>query len=311
MYNETDVRCFPVFLLFLGKTSSIKMVTNDVYPTSGAAYLTGLSILSEQQSIKEKIGFCPQFDALIGTLTAREHLQLFARLKGVDERILGPYVQSMIDYLGLQEGIADRPCKGYSGGNKRKLCVGMALVGNPPVIFLDEPSTGMDPASRRFMWDLIAHTMKGRAVILTTHSMEEAEALCQRIAIMVGGSLRCLGSAQRLKSLYGSGYQLEVNLADVASKAQFVDWLRSVYQHAAVIEEQETLVKYEIGRQTDRGEPVTIGGLFRNMERVKAEYGIKEYAVSETSLEQIFIKFAQTQQEEKGAVAGLTSVRSQ
>ena len=294
-----------------GKTTSMKMLTNDVYPTTGDAYLTSLSILTSQQSIKEKIGFCPQFDALIGTLTAREHLQLFARLKGVDERILAPYVQSMIDYLGLQEGIADRPCKGYSGGNKRKLCVGMALVGSPPVIFLDEPSTGMDPASRRFMWDLIAHTMKGRAVILTTHSMEEAEALCQRIAIMVGGSLRCLGSAQRLKSLYGSGYQLEVNLADASRKAQFVDWLRSVYQHAAVLEEQDTLIKYEIGRQTDKGEPVTIGGLFRNMEAVKAEYGIREYAVSETSLEQIFIKFAQTQKEEKGAVAGLTSIRTQ
>ena len=260
----------------VGKTTSMKMLTNDVYPTTGNAYLTGLSILTSQQSIKEKIGFCPQFDALIGTLTAREHLQLFARLKGVDERILGQYVQSMIDYLGLQEGIADRPCKGYSGGNKRKLCVGMALIGNPPVIFLDEPSTGMDPASRRFMWDLIAHTMKGRAVILTTHSMEEAEALCQRIAIMVGGSLRCLGSAQRLKSLYGSGYQLEVNLADVSRKAQFAGWLSSVYQHAAVLEEQETLIKYEIGRQTDKGEPVTIGGLFRNMEGVKDEYGIKE-----------------------------------
>ena len=294
-----------------GKTSAMKMLTNDVYPTTGTAYLTGLSILTSQQSIKEKIGFCPQFDALIGTLTAREHLQLFARLKGVDERILPQYVQSMIDYLGLQEGISDRPCKGYSGGNKRKLCVGMALIGNPPVIFLDEPSTGMDPASRRFMWDLIAHTMKGRAVILTTHSMEEAEALCQRIAIMVGGSLRCLGSAQRLKSLYGSGYQLEVNLADVSRKAQFAAWLRTVYQHAAVLEEQETLIKYEIGRQTDKGEPVTIGGLFRNMEAVKAEYGIKEYAVSETSLEQIFIKFAQTQTEEKGAVAGLTSIRTQ
>ena len=226
----------------------------------------------------------------------------------------------------------------------------MALIGNPPVIFLDEPSTGMDPASRRFMWDLIAHTMKGRAVILTTHSMvsthtsasytwssqqqqplpqshhsfphnepflscplsqEEAEALCQRIAIMVGGSLRCLGSAQRLKSLYGSGYQLEVNLADITRKAEFVAWLQSVYQHAAVLEEQETLIKYEIGRQTDSGQPVTIGGLFRHMESVKREYGIREYAVSETSLEQIFIRFAQTQQEEKGAVAGLTSIRTQ
>jgi ATP-binding cassette subfamily A (ABC1) protein 3 len=95
---------------------------------------------------------------------------MFARIKGVGEDILAEYVEHLIARLGLQEGIADKPTKGYSGGNKRKLCVGIALIGNPPIVFLDEPSTGMDPGSRRFMWDLIASTMKHRSVILTTHS---------------------------------------------------------------------------------------------------------------------------------------------
>jgi ATP-binding cassette subfamily A (ABC1) protein 1 len=102
-----------------------------------------------------------------------------------------------------------------SGGNKRKLSVGIALIGSPPLIFLDEPSTGVDPAARRFMWDIIANIStlrKESSVVLTTHVMEEAEALCARIGIMVGGRLRCLGSGQHLKGRFGQGYQLEFKL---------------------------------------------------------------------------------------------------
>ena len=185
-------RVCPVVVCCAGKTSSMKMLTAELYPSSGDARLAQMHLLTQQQAIKEKIGYCPQvsniaarsagplqltpphsrrarlrlrvlcpqFDALQGTLTAREHLTLFARIKGVKEAQLRPYVQAMIDRLGLQEGIEDRPCKGYSGGNKRKLSVGLALIGNPPIVFLDEPSTGMDPASRRLMWSFISKTMK-------------------------------------------------------------------------------------------------------------------------------------------------------
>merc|ERR1712223_965144 len=102
----------------------------------------------------------------------------------------------------------------YSGGNKRKLSVAIAMIGNPPVVFLDEPSTGMDPMARRHMWEFIRETMSGRCVLLTTHSMEECEALCHRLAIMVKGQLRCLGTPQHLKSKFGNGYQLDLTLAE-------------------------------------------------------------------------------------------------
>jgi len=108
-----------------------------------------------------------------------------------------------------------------SGGNKRKLSVGIALIGSPPLIFLDEPSTGVDPAARRFMWSVISNlsTMqKSCSVVLTTHVMEEAEALCGRIGIMVGGRLRCLGSGQHLKGRFGQGYQLEFKLRGPTSQ---------------------------------------------------------------------------------------------
>lgn len=105
-------------------------------------------------------------------------------------------------------------CAGnLSGGNKRKLSVGIAMIGNPPIVFMDEPSTGMDPKARRFMWTVISRISTKRkqsSIILTTHSMEEAEALSTRIAIMVEGSIKCLGSIQQIKSKYGTGYEVEL-----------------------------------------------------------------------------------------------------
>jgi len=171
----------------------------------------------------------------------------------------------------------------------------------------------MDPASRRFMWDLISATMKGRSVILTTHSMEECEALCQNIAIMVGGTLRCLGTAQRLKSLYGNGYQLDVSVQPGQQQEEFKQFVQQTFPHSTIIESHDQLIKYQIPKSVPSAESavgmsastVTIGNLFRVLESVKARFELKEYAVSETSLEQIFIRFAKTQLEETGHVAGL------
>jgi len=114
------------------------------------------------------------------------------------------------------ERFADVCAGELSGGNKRKLSVGIAMIGNPPVILLDEPSSGMDPEARRFMWDVISAIATKRqeaSIILTTHSMEEAEALSTRLAIMVGGSFKCLGSIPSIKSKYGGGYEIEVKLS--------------------------------------------------------------------------------------------------
>ena len=137
--------------------------------------------------MRQLLGYCPQFDALLGTLTAREHLQLFARIKGMPEDQLDACVDTMLDQLTLTM-YAGRQAATFSGGTKRKLSLGIALIGNPKMMFLDEPTTGVDPESRRFMWTLISGTMQGRSVILTTNSMDECEALCARIGIMVNVS---------------------------------------------------------------------------------------------------------------------------
>merc|ERR1719221_32543 len=124
----------------------------------------------------------------------------------------------LLDVLSLRK-YADRRAGTYSGGNKRKLSVAIAMIGNPPIVFLDEPSTGMDPMARRSMWDFIRSTMGGRCVVLTTHSMEECEALCHRLCIMTAGQLRCLGTPQHLKSKFGHGYQLDLQLEDDEEKS--------------------------------------------------------------------------------------------
>lgn len=108
-----------------------------------------------------------------------------------------------------------------SGGNKRKLSVAMAVIGNPPLIFLDEPSTGVDPQAKRFMWDIVSKISTQRkksAVIITTHSMEEAEALCSKMGIMVGGEFKCFGSSTYIKDKYGTGYELEIKIRQMTEE---------------------------------------------------------------------------------------------
>merc|ERR1719247_674149 len=155
--------------------------------------------------IRRMIGYCPQFDRQYPSLTVKQHLYLYGRIKG----LCGAELKREV-----AEKMADMQLLEYARRPAGKLSVAMALIGEPPVVFLDEPSTGMDPVARRFMWEVITDIVTKRekcSIILTTHSMEECEALCTRIGIMVGGKLRCLGGTQRLRSLYGRGYQIEVN----------------------------------------------------------------------------------------------------
>ncbi|CAK4111082.1 unnamed protein product [Aphanomyces euteiches] len=200
-----------------GKTTTMKILTGDVLPTSGSATLGGFDIMTQQLQVRRLIGYCPQFDALIDLMTVREHLELFAAIKGVPSGQIGATVKDKMEQMNLND-FEHKLAGTLSGGNKRKLSVAIAMIGSPPIIFLDEPSTGMDPVSRRFMWDVIAAIStrsKESTILLTTHSMEECEALCTRVGIMVGGRLRCVGSIQHLKHRFGDGLMLHVRVAPV------------------------------------------------------------------------------------------------
>jgi ABC-type multidrug transport system ATPase subunit len=149
-------------------------------------------------------------------MTVSEHLWFYAKLKGVPPNKRGGMVEKSIRELNLKDH-RNKQAGTLSGGNKRKLSVAIALLGNPPIVLLDEPSAGMDPEARRFMWSVvekISQREKKSAVILTTHSMEEAEALSTKMGIMVrGGIFRCMGSCQHVKNKYGVGYEIEIKIA--------------------------------------------------------------------------------------------------
>eukprot|EP00931_Biecheleriopsis_adriatica_P003540 TRINITY_DN105341_c0_g1_i1.p1 TRINITY_DN105341_c0_g1~~TRINITY_DN105341_c0_g1_i1.p1 ORF type:complete len:884 (+),score=199.22 TRINITY_DN105341_c0_g1_i1:354-2654(+) len=204
-----------------GKTSTLNMLTGAVLPSAGTAYLGGHDIVKEQWKVRRLLGYCPQHDALLDRLTVREHLELFGRIKGIPRAELKGYCDRMMRELSLSDHV-DKLAMTLSGGNKRKLSLAISLMGSPPLVFLDEPSTGVDPAARRLMWNVISSVSTLRresTVVLTTHNMEEAEALCSRVGIMVGGRLRCIGSNQHLKARFGQGYQLEVRLSNPQAAA--------------------------------------------------------------------------------------------
>jgi ABC-type multidrug transport system ATPase subunit len=198
----------------------MQMLTAEFPPSSGDATLAGFSVSKEPEKTRRRIGYCPQFDAHFANLTGREHVELYACIKGVPNQFVKEAAAAKLKEVGLTDFDSDRLSAGYSGGMKRRLSLACATIGQPQIVFLDECSTGVDPVARREIWKLISDMVTGEnvpdeektSVILTTHSMEECEALCPRIGIMANGRLRCLGSAQHLKNKFGQGYQVEMKI---------------------------------------------------------------------------------------------------
>lgn len=199
-----------------GKTSIFKCLTGEIYPTSGQLSINGFDITTSSgfQQARKLIGYCPQFDSIFEGLTVLEHLEIYASLKGIEGNIRKKLIDKTITDMDL-EGYRHIRANNLSGGNKRKMSVAMAIIGNPPIIFLDEPSTGVDPQAKRFMWNIISKISTQRkksAVIITTHSMDEAEALSTKLGIMVDGKFKCFGSSQHIKDKFGTGYEIEIKI---------------------------------------------------------------------------------------------------
>ncbi|CAF3926709.1 unnamed protein product [Rotaria sordida] len=189
-----------------GKTTTFRMLINDIQPTSG-------EVIINQMKSKSEIGYCPQFDWLVDHLNVRETLTLFARLKGLTSVDINDICMGMIQCFGLDKHEKQEIQK-LSGGNKRKLSAALAFMANPTLIFLDEPTTGLDAAAKRKVWNVVrAARDAGLTIIMTSHSMEECEALCTKISIMKSGQFVCLGTLQHLKNRFGNGYAVQVKLS--------------------------------------------------------------------------------------------------
>ncbi|EDV22374.1 uncharacterized protein TRIADDRAFT_10137, partial [Trichoplax adhaerens] len=276
-----------------GKTTTFKMLTGDIDVTKGDAFVDGHSILSETDSVRQRIGYCPQFDAILDLLTGREHLMFFARLRGIPESEVAKIADWGIKKLGLIQ-YGDRLAGTYSGGNKRKLSTAISLVGNPPIIFLDEPTTGMDPKARRFLWDMINNIVRdGRSVVLTSHSMEECEALCTRIAIMVNGKFKCIGSIQHLKNKFGSGYTVQIRVkGSQANLEPLASYVSKTFSNVVLVERHHNQLQYHFP------ENIELAKLFDKLDNVREKLEIDDYSVSQTTLDEIFIGFAKQQRDD-------------
>ncbi|XP_051275730.1 phospholipid-transporting ATPase ABCA1b [Dicentrarchus labrax] len=277
-----------------GKTTTFKMLTGDTLVTSGEAFLAGKSILREIDQVHQNMGYCPQFDSINELLTGREHLELYAVLRGVPEKQVCDVAEWGIRKLGLVK-YADKAAGSYSGGNMRKLSTAMALIGAPPVVFLDEPTTGMDPKARRALWNCIHSVIKeGRSVVLTSHSMEECEALCTRMAIMVNGRFRCLGSVQHLKNRFGDGYTIILRVAgpdpDLLPVMKFIE---SELNGSTLKEKHRNMLQYQLPSSL-----TSLTHIFSILAKNKETLRIEDYSVTQTTLDQVFVNFAKDQSDD-------------
>lgn len=190
-----------------GKTTTISVIRGDMQPTGdgGEIFVENVSVLKHRATARSYLGVCPQFDAM-DQMTVIEHLKFYARIRGVVD--VAHNVNEVMRAVGLTQ-FRDRMAMNLSGGNKRKLSLGIALMGNPAVLLLDEPSSGMDAASKRVMWKTLSSVASGRSIILTTHSMEEADALANRAGIMAKQML-ALGTTDHLRRKYGNMYHVHL-----------------------------------------------------------------------------------------------------
>lgn len=186
-----------------GKTTTIKMLCGLTRPTGGEAYVLSHNIHTELDEVKKLVNISPQDTSVASRLTARENLEFIAGIYGADRKKQREKADEMIKYFHLQE-VADRRAKVLSGGWQRKLSIAMALITEPQIIFLDEPTLGLDVLARRELWEVIRRMKEKITIILTTHYMEEAESLSDKVAVMVDGQIKAMGSVEELKEQAGA-----------------------------------------------------------------------------------------------------------
>ena len=269
-----------------GKTTLIKMISGTEEPDNGDIFLDNISIITNKTYLYSNIGLCQQEDILFDYLTVEEHLKYMMELKGSksDERQINIFING-IDLNLKKENL----CKTLSGGEKRKLCIAIALIGNSKLVLLDEPTSGMDVISKRKLWNFLKEFKKDKIIILTTHSLDEAEYLGDRIGIMSNGEFICSGTSSFLKSKYPCGFNLNflVNpeIFDDKIRKELYNKLRKYEPKLEVKISSKGLFSVNIDSNNRN-----IKEIFNVIEENKKEYGIEDYTVSSTTLEDVFLK---------------------
>ena len=281
-----------------GKTTAIGVLTGLHPPSSGDATVFGRSVRTHMTQIRQMTGVCPQHDLIYLGLTCEQHLELLGAIKGISENALRREAGDWIEKVGLSSKLRERAGT-MSGGQKRKLSVAMAMIGSPRFVVLDEPTAGMDPESRRAIWEVIGKARENRSILLTTHFMDEADALADRIAIIAkrpgepdsGGTLRVVGTSLSLKSEWGAGYHLTLSLAPQSRTDEIVSLVQQYIRGASVEETSPS----EMSLLLPTNESGSYASLFAGLvegDRM-ATLGIRAYGVSLPSLQEIFLRVIQ------------------
>lgn len=267
-----------------GKTTMFRMLTGQIQIGAGDAYINDKSLRYESSSCLNSCGYCPQFDALSPKLTAREHLQHYSLIRGVASNRIDVVVNWVLNELQLIP-YADEIVSSFSGGNRRKLSVAVALIADPPLLLLDEPSAGMDPSTQRFMWNVLLQLRKNkRAMVITSHSMEECEILCNRVAIMDHGQLRCIGPIQHLKHRFGEGYVLTIKVCKTQNIKQIQTSMNLLLPDAQLEAVHCLTMFYRIPNAS-----CTIANIYDVICKIMETIEIDDYSLSQTTLDDMFV----------------------
>ncbi|KAI1078069.1 P-loop containing nucleoside triphosphate hydrolase protein [Whalleya microplaca] len=287
-----------------GKSTTISLIRGDIQPSlnGGDILVENTSVSRHRAAARAHLGVCPQFDA-IDSMTVLEHLRFYARIRGIPD--IDHNVQAVLRAVGL-EAFSTRMAHALSGGNKRKLSLGIALMGNPSVVLLDEPSSGLDAAAKRIMWATLGSIVPGRSILLTTHSMEEADALANRAGIMAKRML-AMGTTDNLRQRFGDA--LHVHLVSKTAPHSTPEemervrsWILETYPGAEV--EQKTYhgqMRFSVpasgvgGREKNNenesgsGSGSAVGQLIVDLEEHKEALGIEHFSCTPTTLDQVFL----------------------
>eukprot|EP00028_Trichosphaerium_sp_Am-I-7-wt_P002712 CAMPEP_0168530186 /NCGR_PEP_ID=MMETSP0405-20121227/14482_1 /TAXON_ID=498012 /ORGANISM="Trichosphaerium sp, Strain Am-I-7 wt" /LENGTH=461 /DNA_ID=CAMNT_0008554309 /DNA_START=766 /DNA_END=2151 /DNA_ORIENTATION=- len=274
-----------------GKTTMLSILTGLYQPTSGLAWVGGFDIRNNIDKVQRVMGMCPQFDILWDDLTVTEHILFYSRLRGYPPKKEKSHTEQLLRDVGLFR-FKNRLSKKLSGGMKRRLSIAIALAGSSRIVFLDEPTTGLDPTSRRQIWKIIQRAKRGRAIMLTTHSMEEAETLCTRIGVLAYGNLRCLGNQTHLKNKFATGYIIKINF-DIKQKKKASDFVRKVLPNAVLVGDFSCTETHHIY------EKIKVSAIFAKMEAESSDNGIVDWSLSQLGLDDVFQKVVADSRKER------------
>ncbi|KAL0209399.1 hypothetical protein RCL1_007767 [Eukaryota sp. TZLM3-RCL] len=271
-----------------GKTTAIKSCVSLDKPTGGAAFILGHPVGGIPcRDLLRNIGYCPQFDCLFDQLTFKEHLILYANMKGISTKDAKIEAEKLLKSVKLSDA-ADKLSSEGSGGMKRRLSIAISLVGNPKFLVLDEPSTGLDIKVRANIWEIISSIKKDRAILMTTHSMEEAEQLATRVSIMCHSRLWAVGTSLALRNSFGSGYKIALELEEDSDLGSLKEVLELFPNSGIVLSSvNATSLIFEAPQQSLRVLPEFL----KHLESNKNSLRFKDFDVHLSTLKDVFIDF--------------------